>query len=609
MQYIRAFYDKLAASVDENRLWQDMKEITECEVGQTFSHYRLAAECALKKMREAGFSHCELLEIPADGKSVFLDKTMPLAWDVTKGKLSVISGEGFEVGEVLADYEKHPFSIVKGSVATKEGGEKLKVVTEKDFLAGKDVKDSLVLLEQNTWPRAHILNPVLEKGGRGLISCFSKGAEKFPESIQWVVASTSGPHWHPVKGDKDFISFSISLSLAERLRKSASEGDFYVLAECDGKRYEGVLPFVTGIIPGKRKEEVWLSAHLYEPLADDNSTGVSAVIESARTILANGTPEFTVRLLFGMEVYGFAAYASMRGLPLNKDVLGGINYDGVCCKKIGFYPAGGALPWYGNIILKMIYDSLKDHIGSPALAYTSCGRYFDDISISDPTVGVPAVWPLNMDMSIWHNSSQTPESVDKKLFKDCALLNILFANLIASPVKEMMDFAVDCIVKELEDFKSGLDKYIYTSHKERFLAKAALFRKDMKAFSISFGEEFVNEKLKIFDEKVSVLAQDLSDDPADFAILESLDKKIASRLSAGLPNDLKKVPPEERKPIGVMYDPLAVMFAEADGRRSVKELLLAAEYQSDEEWDEEGIKKMLDRFMFFVKWGYIGIKE
>ena len=607
MQYIRNLYDRLAANVDENRLWQDMKDVTEKELGQTFTHYRLAAECALKKMKEAGISECKLLELPADGKSVFLDKTMPLAWDVTKGKLSVISGKGFEEGEVLADYEKHPFSIVKGSAATKAGGEKLKIVTEKDFLAGKDVNNALVLLEQNTWPRAHILNPVLDKGGRGLISCFSKGAERFPDSIQWVVASTSGPHWHPIKGDREFISFSISLNLAERLRKSASEGDFYVLAESDGKRYEGVLPFVTGIIPGRRKEEVWLSAHLYEPLADDNSTVISAVLESARTILANGTPEFTVRLLFGMEVYGFAAYAAMRGLPLHKEVLGGINYDGVCCKKIGFYPAGGALPWYGNIILKLIYDSLNGYIRSPELAYTSCGRYFDDISISDPTVGVPAVWPLNMDMSIWHNSSQTPESVDRKLFKDSALLNILFANLISSPVKEMVDSAVDAMSKELEDFKGTLNKYVYTSHKERFLAKAALFRKDIKHFAISSGEEYVEKLLAGFDEKVAVLSGNLSDCAKEFAIFSGLEKMFPVRLSAGLPNDLKKVPADQRTPVGVMYDPLAVMFAEADGKKSVKDLLLAAQYQSDEEWDEEGIKKMLDRFMFFVKWGYLGV--
>ena len=607
MQYIRDLYDRLAANVNENRLWQDMKDVTEKELGQTFTHYRLAAECALKKMKEAGISECKLLELPADGESVFLDKTMPLAWDVTKGKLSVISGNGFEEGEELANYEKHPFSIVKGSVATKEGGEKLKVVTEKDFLAGKDVKDALVLLEQSTWPRAHILNPVLDKGGRGLISCFSKGAERFPDSIQWVVASTSGPHWHPVKGDRNFISFSISLALAERLRKSASQGDFYVLAESDGKRYEGVLPFVTGIIPGRRKEEVWLTAHLYEPLADDNSTGIAAVLESARTILANGTPEFTVRLLFGMEVYGFAAYAALRGVPLHKEVLGGINYDGVCCKKIGFYPAGGALPWYGNILLKLIFNSLTGYIKSPQLTYTSCGRYFDDISISDPTVGVPAVWPLNMDMSIWHNSSQTPESVDRKLFKDSALLNILFANLISSPVKEMVDSAVDAMSKELEDFKGTLNKYVYTSHKERFLAKAALFRKDIKHFAISSGEEYVENLLKIFDEKVAELSADLSDSAKDFAILSGLEKVFPVRLVAGLPNDQKKVPEKERTPIGVMYDPLAVMFAEADGKKSVKDLLLAAEYQSDEEWDEEGIKKMLDRFMFFVKWGYLGV--
>ena len=51
MQYIRNLYDRLAANVDENRLWQDMKDVTEKELGQTFTHYRLAAECALKKMK------------------------------------------------------------------------------------------------------------------------------------------------------------------------------------------------------------------------------------------------------------------------------------------------------------------------------------------------------------------------------------------------------------------------------------------------------------------------------------------------------------------------------------------------------------------------------
>ena len=110
-----------------------------------------------------------------------------------------------------------------------------------------------------------------------------------------------------------------------------------------------------------------------------------------------------------------------------------------------------------------------------------------------------------------------------------------------------------------------------------------------------------------FDEKVAVLSGNLSDCAKEFAIFSGLEKMFPVRLSAGLPNDLKKVPADQRTPVGVMYDPLAVMFAEADGKKSVKDLLLAAQYQSDEEWDEEGMKKMLDRFMFFVKWGYLGV--
>ena len=254
-----------------------------------------------------------------------------------------------------------------------------------------------------------------------------------------------------------------------------------------------------------------------------------------------------------------------------------------------------------------MYDSLKEYIKVPRLEYTSCGRFFDDISLSDPTVGVPAVWPLHADMSVWHNSSQVPESLDKDLFKKSALINILFAELAANPGKEMVEKALVSSIKELEEFKTTLSNFSVTSHKERFLAKSAIFRKDIKHFAISSGEEYVEKLLKKFDEKVAELSADLSDSAKDFAILSGLEKVFPVRLSAGLPNDQKKVPEKERTPIGVMYDPLAVMFAEADGKKSVKDLLLAAEYQSDEEWDEEGIKKMLDRFMFFVKWGYLGV--
>ena len=609
MQYIRDLYDSLAASVNGDRMCNDMTLLTAKELGQTFTDYFHAAEFAFERMKEAGLSDCEFIRQPADGKSVFLDKQMPMAWDVTKGKLSVVSGRGFAPGEVLADYEKHPFGIVKGSVSTKEGGEKLRVVTEKDFRNGKDVKGALVLLEQDTWPRAATLNPVLEKGARGILSCFSKGADRFPDSIQWVVASTTGPHWHPHAGDREFVSFSLSKNLAERVRKSASEGELVVLAESDGRNHEGVLPFVTGIIPGKRKEEVWLSAHLYEPLADDNATGVSAVLESARSIMERGTPEFTVRVLFGMEVYGFAAYACSRGIPLHDRVLGGINYDGVCCHTIGFYPAGGALDWYGNILLKLMYDTLDGKVESPKIKYFSCGRYFDDISISDPTVGVPAVWPLNMDMSVWHNSSQTPENVDRKLFRNSALLNILFANLAASPVKEMVEEAVSAVLAELETFRNGLGKYVLTSHKARFLARAALFRKDIRHFSKAFGEEFVDNALKRFDERVSSLASDLTDAAAPSPLLDEAERKIPSRTVPGLPNDQTLVPPEERTAPSVMYDSFAIVFAESDGVKNLKEILLAAQYQSDEEWDEATLKANLDRFGFFVKWGYFKIRE
>src|SRR5262249_35606690 len=146
---------------------------------------------------------------------------------------------------------------------------------------------------------------------------------------------TEGQHWHVQVSDRPRIGFSVTPRTGDKLRAALRKGPVLVHVASNGKLFEGELDIVTGVVPGEDERELWLMAHLYEPLPDDNSAGVVGAIEVAkvlRRLIANGTlprPRFTLRLIFSMEMYGYAAYASSRGVPLRDRVLGAINLDGM----------------------------------------------------------------------------------------------------------------------------------------------------------------------------------------------------------------------------------------------------------------------------------------
>lgn len=172
---------------------------------------------------------------------------------------------------------------------------------------------------------------------------------------------------------------------------------------------ESTVDVVTAMVPGKRKEEFWIFAHLYEPLSNDNSSGVAAAIETARILMTEGKPEFSLRLVFGLEHYGFAAYASTHGKYLGDEVIGGCNYDAMYLRKewsIRFRCAAPASPFYGNYLGKILADDLQNVPGAPVVSFHNAFdcMYDDDTFLTDPTVGIPTVWPIRTGKNFWHNS-------------------------------------------------------------------------------------------------------------------------------------------------------------------------------------------------------------
>lgn len=595
---MRNHYEKILSRIELDGMLADLKNLLERERPQTSAAHDASAVYSAEALKRIGASDVRVVRVPADGKTVYLDKTMPLGWSASKGKLTVVSAAGYGAGEVIADYAEHPFHLISGSVSTQKGGIDVPLVTEKAFHQGTDVKGALILLEQATWPRRGILTPVLDRGAIGIVSCFLRGAELYPDSFQWVVASTETRSWHVTKKDRDFISFCISPNEGTRLRTAADVGPVLLHAESDGKRFETKMSYVTGIIPGRRKEEVWLTAHLYEPLADDNSSGIAAVVETMRQIHSKGMPEFTVRAIFAMEVYGFAAYAASRNLPLHKEVIGGCNYDGIYHKKINFTPAGPALPYFGNAILRLLYHTLRNG-DIPEVTISRTGHYFDDIWISDPTIGVPSVWPIHADMNIWHNSIQDIDYIKPDLLRRASAIYMAIADALANPSEKIASDAADAVIGILPALRAEAEKF--DDKAEAFAYLTGVQRKHLADFGRILDDFAVQPLLAAFD----AAAQDAAAGLPCIKAHDEIEKQYR-RLVPGIPCDLCLATDEYRYcDLDFMYEGFSFILTGMDGKTPFETLLRRAEYEEGRPFSEEEKDRYRKQAEYLVKWGYI----
>ena len=516
------------------------------ELGQTSRHQRMAAEFIRDRMRRAGLPHVEILSFPADGTTVYEDKRMPFAWDATVGKLTLFDEEK----TVAADYSKNPFNLIHGSTAAKPEGETVRIITEPQFLAGEDPRNALVILENGTAPRAKVLKPVLDQGGRGIIASFMSSRYDFPDDVQWVIACTEGDHWHVQCDDRDFIGFSVDLRTGEKIRQLANAGGLKARIECDGRRYAGELPAATALIPGRKKEEVWLFAHAFEPLLDDDAVGVAACIEAAKQIMEQGVPEYSLRLIFTMELYGYAAFhAGFKG-----KVIGGINLDylpsvkGETCSLI---PPICGCPFHGIGILKEIAEEWKEGRDTGPASPDSAVQCvlekpecFDDMCLSDTTAGVPTVWFIKRKSSpgLWHSSAQN-----------------------------RMDRLSPDLIRD------------YTA-----LACVWLYR-------------------TLFYTGAPAVRKPLTVKPVSSPWRDHAAKQIYARTQPGLPYDLVRIPKEKRRtlPDNIIYGPMGSLLSAMDGRKDMAQIILETEADRQITLNDEQIRKYLDAVNYLADWGYL----
>lgn len=613
--YLDAFYGNISGEF----LKKHTQALMEKELPQTTPATHDAADYIYNLLTENGFD-AERIDFVADGKTDCQDKIMPMCWDASFGRLTVVSD--WEGERVIADYEKEPFSLVRYSVSTPEGGLTARLVTFEQMQNGEDCKGAFVSVPQGLFPTDKVVVPILNAGAVGIINGTVYGADETPDSVLWANNCSETNSWYVNADERPFVAFSVTPRILGKLEDACKNGEVILKAETDSHRYEGKMPAVTALIEGESKKEFWVMAHTAEPLEDDNSAGVISCIHSAisirKAIEDKKIPslKYSIRLLFAPELYGYAAFAEHYGGVLKERCIGAICVDGmpICSEhlqaKLQFAPPANA--FYGNGLLELMWDIYRKEIMQPPFVTTWCDHWGDDCFMSDTSVGLPTVMPEYAIRKFWHNSYQRYDYIDYKQFERVCAVYTAYIASVAAPDIEKIECALPQIVvyalNRLAEAASVKPPRAGVNEADRLNYLANIEIDNIKAFKdAGVSEDAINKYCDMVKNFANSITPVKNDEKENTPVFDSAENIIPERLTIGVPHDFAKVPLERRwHPINMNL--FSRVFSAMDGKKTLKTLITEAEWEERKAWTEEEIADYIETLKFMDEFGYVRIK-
>ena len=620
----------LKEEVHPDQVENDVRTIWETDRWFTFPKFEETAKNVAAIMRRAGLEDVEVGNPPADGVTQGGFWTMPLAWDLKVGTLEIVEPKVPAEMRVLADYQKVPTSMCMWSGPTPPGGVITEVVAaERDF-EDLDLKGKLVL------GRRASKTALAKAGALGLISDSTENRDLVDER-GWV-NSFGDNGWSFTQGSSPLVCFSITPRGSRLLRELLQKGPVKVRANVDARYYNGVYPYVTGVIRGTGgagAEEVLSLGHLFEQGAHDNSTGVASIIHAAGTLhrlIEQGKlprPKRTIRVLAMGECYGTNYYLA-NDMERTKRTVAAMCID----SPAGLYDlAGTEHTWIMNPHSATSYlDALILRLA--AEYYPMVGRPWHwvehrsstDNYLGDPSIGIPTVMPRGgYGVLAHHNSADTPATIDPRSLRDLTVMNAAYTYFIASAGPEekrwMAELALTRGYEQIAAAAGKIVDQIAIAENANQLGRVLHHSREMMDYSLERESAAVRSAWDLRDELAGLAA---------FAVLQKsrLERSIQARaksLGAGeireaipaldpeaekivvrrkrlgtLP--LEELPQEEREgypAAGFWGVPTSALYW-CDGRRTLAEVIRLTELEmGPQSFDFVGY------FKFLEKHGYV----
>jgi hypothetical protein len=299
-------------------------------------------------------------------------------------------------------------------------------------------------------------------GALGAVNGFSENPS-LQDGRQWVNAWGDNG-WGFTKASTPLLSYSVTPRQAARLHEILASGKkVMVRAVADTRYYEGRYPWVTGVLPGvSSEEEVLVLGHTAEQGAQDNATGVSAMVEALHTIsrlIDAGKlrrPSRSIRILLMPEVYGSLSYIAENAERMKRTVAA-MTVD---TPAAAYDLAGTEYTFHMNPHVAMSYsDALIQRIAKTYFPPSRPWHWQEfvtgtDTYLSEPMIGVPTVWPYSgTGVLTHHNSEDKPETVDEQSMHDLisVIASYLYFNAMAGgpQVRWLAEITLDHTYQEM----------------------------------------------------------------------------------------------------------------------------------------------------------------
>lgn len=391
------FYNKLCSLYSHERMAENIETLYKLEKPRGYTTFRDSTVWCKEILEEAGFSDVRRISHKADGETASYDFIMPQAWDLCgRSTLEIVE----PVKEMIADTDIDTIYVSEYSAPTPEGGITAELV---DYATldpeNPDCKGKFVF-HRGYLPAQHPrYNTLASAGCAGIVFSAFETAEHEPEKPTW----TNGHGhigWYHLKEDPVVPVFCVTPKKGIELLEKLAKGKVVLHGEMNTKIYDGELYTVTATIPGKSEEEFALLGHLYEPFRSDDCQGFAIGVEVAlmlKKLIDEGVlpkPEKTLRLIFSMERYGFAAFFANH----DKKILAATSIDTMTCEGSETLNLGltivetpMSLPFFGD----MLFDELMNTFCPDVHWSFMAGTLSDDCWMSEKTVDIPTNWCLS----------------------------------------------------------------------------------------------------------------------------------------------------------------------------------------------------------------------
>ena len=301
---------------------RNLDQITLYHRTRASRQYAEAVDHVFNQLKIYGFDNAEVLEFPADGKTMFGTQKSRMAWDVDFAELWIVDETGTRERR-LASWDAVPLSVAQDSLSGAVTAELVDVgagLLEGDY---KDRGISGKLVLTSSQPGAIADLAVAKYGAAGIVSYAPNQKTAWWKQddrlVRWGHLSS-----FPAEDSKTF-AFMISLGEARKLQARMKAGQQVRLdAKIEAYHRPGTYQLITAAIEGSdptlAEQEIAFTCHLDHPRpgANDNASGCVAILEAARAMkkmIDEGSlpaPKRTIRFIWPAEIEGSIIFLSAR---------------------------------------------------------------------------------------------------------------------------------------------------------------------------------------------------------------------------------------------------------------------------------------------------------